>query len=55
MKKLVGLLLAMSIFGNFSFVFANESAAEEQAAEVDTSSQLPEGVEPLPETVPAVQ
>lgn len=52
MKKLVVLLFAVSVLGSISAVFADEPAPETTAS-VDEGSQLPEGVAPLPESVPA--
>jgi hypothetical protein len=55
MKKLVVLLFAVSVLGNISVVFADESdpATDVQTAGVDDGSQLPEGTEPMPESTPA--
>lgn len=52
MKKLIVFLFALSVLGSVT-VFADEEPTPDAAATTeDEQSQLPEGVEPLPESPP---
>jgi len=53
MKKLMVFLFALSVLSSISAAFADEPTPEVPAASVDEGSQLPDGVQPLPENVPA--
>ena len=52
MKKLIVFLFALSVLGSVT-VFADEEPTPDATATTeDEQSQLPEGVEPLPESPP---